>query len=237
MVVYYTVSLILINITITHRAQADHREKEVLYLQSRVLQDRLFTLKDKEASLRILRHDLRHHLNTLHELLQSGELGRALDYISQLDRNLVQIRQGFYCANAVINAVVSCYAAKAQSAEIRFSASVQITDYLPVEDLDIGAVLSNALENAQNACQAQPADTDRFIDLKFVSYQRQYVLDVTNSFDGAAVFDGDGRPVSQNRGHGIGSQSILAFAKEYSATVDYCAVGGVFNIRILFSGP
>lgn len=136
-----------------------------------------------------------------------------------------------------MGAVVSHYAAKSLREKIRFSALIQISDRLPTEDLDIGAVLSNALENAYNACRRLTDDTERFIELKFILHRRQYVLDVSNSFDGAVAFDDNGRPISEKDDHGIGSQSIFAFAKKYNATVDYTVKDCVFNIRMMFSDP
>ena len=162
---------------------------------------------------------------------------KAQTYINRLHRNLCQIRPECYCSDAVINAVVSYYAAKSGREEIRFSALIQISGRLPVEDLDIGAVLSNALENAYNACQGLTGEPERFIALKFILHRRQYLLDVSNSFDGAVAFDDAGRLLSEKDDHGIGSQSIFAFAKKYNATVDYSVKGCVFNIRIMFSGP
>lgn len=234
-IVFYTVSLILIIITKTHRTEAVHREKMLLYLQSKAFEERLSSLEDKDESMRILRHDLRHHLSTLSGLLQNKAYVRAQEYINQLDGNLMQTKQERFCKNAVINAIISYYYENAGKEGIRFSIQVQISRDLPVNDMDIGSVISNLLENAQNACMKQTTDTDRFIDIKFIQHKKQYVLDISNSFDGAVAFDGNGLPVSKRKGHGIGSQSIYAFSRKYGASLDYSAIDGVFSMRILFS--
>ncbi len=234
-IIFYTVSLILIMITIIHRADKERREKTTLYFQSKALRERLFSLEDKEESLRILRHDMRHHLSTLSGLLHNKELLQAQEYVSQLDHNLVQTKQESFCANPVINAVISYYAAIAQRERIQFLIRIQISGNLPVDDMNIGAILSNALENAYNACMKQPVDVKRFIELKFIQHKKQFVLDVSNSFYGDVVFDLSGRPVSQRKDHGIGSQSIFAFVHKYNSTIDYSAKNGVFNLRIMFA--
>lgn len=234
-IVFYMVSLILIMITITHQADRDRREKTALYFQSKALQERLFSLEDKDESLRILRHDMRHHLSTLSGLLHNLELIRAQEYISQLDHNLTQTKQESFCANPVINAVISYYTEIAQKEEIEFSVRVRISGGLPVDDMDIGAVLANALENAYNACKRQAGGAKRFIQLKFIQHKKQFVLDISNSFDGAVAFDATGHPVPQKKDHGTGSQSIFAFARKYNATIDYSAKKGVFSLRIMFT--
>lgn len=156
--VFYTVSLILIIITTTYQAGKDREEKTALNFQSRALKERLFSLEEKDESLRILRHDMRHHFSTLSGLLDHQELSGAREYICQLGHNLMQVKQESFCTNAVINAIISYYAAIAKREEIRFSVQVQISDHLPMDDMDIGAVLSNALENAHNACMKLPLD-------------------------------------------------------------------------------
>jgi hypothetical protein len=233
--VFYTVSLILIIITATYHADEDRREKTALNFQSMALKERLFSLEEKDESLRILRHDISHHLSTLSGLLENQELFRAREYISQLDRNLIQVKQESYCTNAVINAIISYYVETAKREEIRFSVLVLISNDLPVDDMDIGAVLSNTLENAHNACMKLPLDAERFIELKLIQHKSQYVLDVSNSYDGAVEFGDDGRPVSQREDHGIGSQSISAFVRKYHSSIDYSAKDGVFSIRIMFT--
>lgn len=233
--VFYTVTLVLNIMTTTCQAEKDREEKTALNFQSRALKDRLLSLEEKDESLRILRHDMRHHLSTLSGLLDQQELSGAREYIYQLGHNLTQVKQESFCANAVINAIISYYAAVAKRVGIRFSVKVQISDHLPMDDMDIGAVLSNALENAHNACMKLPLDAERYIELKFIQHKKQFVLDISNSYDGPVAFDGVGRPVSQRQDHGIGSKSIFAFVRKYHSTIDYSAVNGVFNIRIMFT--
>lgn len=210
-------------------------EKAALDFQSRALKERLSSLEEKDESLRILRHDIRHHLSTLSGLLDHQELAGAREYVCRLGRNLMQVKQESLCANAVINAIISYYGAIAKREEIRFSVMVQISDRLPVDDMDIGSVLSNALENAHNACMKLPPDAERFIELKFIQHKKQFVLDVSNSYDGDVEFGGDGRPVSQREDHGVGSQSIFAFVRKYHSTIDYSSANGVFSLRIMFT--
>ena len=192
-------------------------------------------MEEKDESLRILRHDMRHHLSTLSGLIDHQELSGVLEYIFQLSNNLMQLKQASFCPNAAINAIISYYATMVKREEIRFSVQVQISGQLPMDDMDIGAVLSNALENAYHACMKLPFDAERFIELKFIQHKKQFVLDISNSYDGVVEFGVDGRPVSQSEDHGVGSKSIFAFVGKYNATIDYSATNGIFSIRIMFA--
>lgn len=178
---------------------------------------------------------MRHHLSTLSGLLESKEYIHAQEYLRQLEQNLAQVKQQSYCSNAVINAILPFYDAKAQKEGIHFSVQIHITGELPVDHLDIGAVISNALDNAMNACMKQSVEAERFINFQFIQHKKQFVLDISNSFSGTVEFDSNNRPVSRSENHGIGSQSIYAFARKYNAATDYSARNGVFSIRIMFA--
>ena len=234
-IVFYVVFLIMIIITSTHQADMKRLEIAALDFQSMALQVRLSVMEEKDESLRILRHDMRHHLYTLSGLLENEDYSEAQKYLGQLDDNLVQTKQGRFCSNVVINAIFSYYASKTQKEGIRFSQEVQIPENLPVNVMDIGTVISNALENAMNACMNQTAESGRFINIKFIQHKKQFVLNISNSFEGTIIFDSNGRPVSRSENHGIGSQSIYAFARKYDSNTDYSAKDGVFSFRIMFT--
>lgn len=95
--------------------------------------------------------------------------------------------------------------------------------------------LSNTLENAYNACLEQPRNSKRFIELKFIQHNKQFVLDICNSYRGTVKFDIEGFPISQKEGHGVGGRSIFAFIRKYHATFDYSAIKGIFSFRLMFS--
>ena len=234
--VLYTVSLILIMITMTYQAEKFRHEKTALSLQGKALRERLQSFEEKDESLSILRHDIRHHLSTLSELIDKREITSAQTYLSQLGNNLVQVKQESFCSNAVINAIISYYSAIAKREEIGFSATVQLYGEVPTDDMDIGTVLSNTLENAFNACMELPRNSERFIELKFVQHNKQFVLDICNSYNGEVQFDAEGFPISHKKGHGIGGRSIFAFIRKYQASFDYSANKGVFSFRLMFSG-
>ena len=234
-VIVYMLFLIFMIMRHTHLAELERQEKTALDLQSRALEKRIAEMEEKDENLRILRHDMRHHLSTLSGLMGSREYSQAQEYLRQLDRNLAQVKQESYCSNAVINAVLSSYAVKCKKEDIRFLVQVEISGDLPVDHLDIGAVISNALENALNACRKQSAEAERFINFQCIQHKKQFVLDISNSFSGTVEFDSGGRPVSPQENHGIGSQSIYAFARKYNATTDYSANNSIFSVRIMFT--
>lgn len=233
--VFYTLSLILIIIASTYKTYMERRENSALDFEIKSLQNLISRMEEKDETLRILRHDMRHHLITISALLENKDgIETAQNYLHQLDSNLMKTKQDSYCNNSVINAILSSYAEKTQRNNIEFTAVVQIPNELSVNDMDIGAVISNALENAYNACLMLPIEEQRFIKLKFIRSKKQVVIDISNSYNGKVEMDSSGTPISNRKNHGFGTQSILAFARKYNSSVDYAADGGVFSVRMMF---
>lgn len=232
--VFFLTGLIIYVIVLTHQSIVESNERTVLDFQAKALDAQLKELLKNEESMRIIRHDFRHHIRVLSSMLQSEQYLKAITYLNSFDKEMESTKIDFTCPNAVIGAITSIYTVKAAEENIQFTHFEDIPGVLPVDDLDIGAAISNALENALNAC-VRMSTPNRYIDFKFVCCKKQYILELTNSFEGTVEFDNNGRPISVQENHGVGSYSIYAFCKKYNATIDYMAENGVFTMRLLFN--
>lgn len=72
----------------------------------------------------------------------------------------------------------------------------------------------------------------RYIRCKCLS-EPQLMFQISNPYEGELVFDAAGRPVSREKGHGIGTRSIAAFCEKHGAHCEYKADKGMFSLRIL----
>lgn len=231
----YFITLVQIIIAKNLAHSVEKREKLSLSYQIKLLKAQQESDIEKFESLRILRHDMHHHLSTISLLLKNSETQKATEYIYRLSDNLADTKQKKYCSNAIINAILSNYIEQAHNFGIKFNCTVQMTVKLPVDEMHIGIIISNALENALNACKSQAPDQDCFINFELIQHNKQFVLNIENSYTGTISFDSDGHPVSNETNHGIGTRSILAFSKVHHSAVDYFAENGVFRLCIIFS--
>lgn len=183
-----------------------------------------------EKNLKIMRHDMRHGLNILEEFALKGEAQEALDYIGSTQRALDETSITHYCANPILDAVLSSYFRKAEESGIHVETHLHIPEELPVADIDLATVFGNALDNAILACSALPKK-DRMLSCTCI-IKPTLMLEVKNSFRGHVIFSPDGLPMATEDSHGIGSQSIAAFCKKYSAVYNYEATGNTFRLII-----
>ena len=123
----------------------------------------------------------------------------------------------------------------AKSEGISVDTKLDIPEKLPgIDSTELACVFSNAIENARNACRKMPDGTEKILKITCVT-KPVLGFEIANSYCQDVEFDKKGLPVSQQKGHGIGTQSIAAFAKKYGAVLDYQAQDGIFKLRIIMN--
>lgn len=184
---------------------------------------------------RAYRHDMRHHLRVLDSLAQGENNKEIARYLSDLDERIRETEQQTYCENTTVNAVLSSYIGKAKEAGCTVSTNVRIPATLPIDDLDICAVLGNALENAIEACSGKSDTEARHIELTAVLEEGgKFVVSVENPCKESLSFDREGLPVVPKReGHGVGLKSIKSIAENYRGLFSCECKDDVFQVSVV----
>ncbi|NCA67175.1 MAG: GHKL domain-containing protein [Clostridia bacterium] len=184
-----------------------------------------------ERKMEILRHDTRHFIENISSLIKSGDVSAALDFIGKKDSDYKKIIIEKYCENSTINAILTHYFALIKNDCISLKHKLYIPTQIDIEEMDLANVFANALENARNAVK-KLSEERRHIDIVCL-YKPKFVIEISNTFDGKILLDKYGAPFSDIKDHGIGTQSIKAFADKYNAVLDYKIVEDCFSLRIL----
>lgn len=136
-----------------------------------------------------------------------------------------------YCENTTVNAVIGHYLSWADKEGIQTSVSVNIPDSLSVDDMELAITISNLLENAVFACLKLP-EKDRYLKMT-AKYKNQLLLEIENSCEGMVPLDEDGHPFSDEKNHGIGTRSVLAFINKTNSEIYYIAEEKRFRVRMI----
>ena len=105
---------------------------------------------------------------------------------------------------------------------------------LKMEDLELGAVFSNALDNAIAACGKMEDRAKRKISVECREQSGQLHIQIRNAFAGEIRFDGE-FPVSIREGHGFGTRSIAAIAGKYGGIFSFTANEGFFETTVILN--
>lgn len=214
-----------------YRIQMERQNAALLTMQISALKEKLQKVKEVEEGIRIQRHDMRHQLQAVRELLAQGDRNSALDFLDTAQKRLDEQKVVRWCRPPVLDAVFSSYFEQAKNQGIRVEAAVSLPDTLPVDEGELAIVLANALENAIHANLELPPE-QRELRCKMVGIPG-VMLEITNPCTGDVVFDGSGLPVSSRDGHGLGVQSISAFCQRHSAVCEFDLSDGWFCLRLV----
>ena len=178
------------------------------------------------------RHDIRHHMLTIQELLDNGETEKASDYLKQYLDSSRKKTAVKLCGNPIINMIVSHYRDIAEKLDISLSIRINIPDKLPIQDIDISVLLGNLLENAMEAVSAVGL-ASREIKLNMGCRGKMLGITVDNSFNGV-VYKKDGKYFSTKSEHrGLGLDSISDIAEKYHGGVEFRHDGNMFYSSIM----
>ena len=206
-------------------------EREYLQLAAGTMSGRLKLMEEVSAQNSRAAHDRRHFNNVLLELLERGKTGEAAALL-QSQNQATPIISRVFCENPAVNAAVCHYAGLAEQAGIPAEIALDIPDNLNVDALELSMVVSNLMENAIQACERLPKNQTPYLRFTCRSVER-LLLEMENPCAEGTVLDKNGYPVAREEGHGIGSKSVLAFAKKYDGELLYKIKNGVFRIRLL----
>lgn len=232
---YSSIFLSLKNLQREFRFKEDNQkmqaEREYLQLAAGNMSRRLELMAEVSAQNRRAAHDRRHFNNVLLELLEQGNAGEAAILLQNQNQAAPKISR-VYCENPAVNAAVCHYAGLAEQAGIPAEIALEIPAALPVDALELSMVVSNLMENAIQACGRLPRNKARWLRFTCRSVGR-LLLEMENPCVESAALDARGCPITCEKGHGIGSKSVAAFAKEYNGELLYKIESNVFQVRLL----
>lgn len=222
----------------------ERTEKLILQTQIAQLQQSISESERLHESDRAFRHDLKNNLFVLQELLREkcpddGEINR---YFENLRLSSEETERRIKTGNAVSDAVVNgkFTLAARELPGIRLDADgFLLNDLGGIEAYDVGIILSNALDNAIEACRAlreKCPDEKLFISVRSIRKKNMLLIEVENSFGGTLRRGADGFPQTtkpDGASHGIGLRSIRSCAEKYSGGVDFTAENGRFVLSVM----
>lgn len=191
----------------------------------------------KMEAAREYRHDMRHHLAVIEGLAKQDECDKIIEYTSKLNGSFGETQNVIYCKNPEVNAVLSEYISRAESAGCRINRSLALPEMIPFEENDVCLVLANAIDNAINACSELPGEK-RYINIS-AEYDGSHrlLVSVENPCSNTPKFDENGLPVSDKHSdeHGIGLRSVKHIVEKYNGFLRCMPENGEFVFQaVLF---
>ena len=175
------------------------------------------------------RHDLHHHGKVVLAHLEQGEVEEAKEYLRKYREYLEEGGLRNYCHNLTANALLRITERRCIANGINFRFRGDIPKDLVLGEPGAGTVFGNLLENACEACEKC---SNAYLHIKAETRQNVLYVEVKNSVDGKAAFEGD-LPQSTKKGGGIGLRSINTVLARHDGMMTCRQEGNQFITRII----
>jgi len=227
--------LCMVTFMVCRAISEDHsrfRERQGMQRQLEEQKTHYAHLQGSVEEARRARHDLKHHFAAIQHYIDTDDKSGLQSFCDELMTRTVTQSRIPYTGNPAADGVLYHYVVQAQEQGVRFE-HAGVLRCPGVADVDLCALLGNALENAFTACRDVPKEP--FVSVKAVTQSGFLSIIVENSFAGT-IREKDGILLSQKRdysrgGHGL--PSILEICRKNGGTCRYDFEDGVFYLSIL----
>lgn len=186
-------------------------------------------LEKMNAEIIRFRHDYTNHLRSILSLIQMNEYSQAEEYIEKLQK--VQYSSAtamFYTGNKLADALLAD-----KSAVLDSNCRIEYSGIIPssIENVDLCIILSNALDNAVEACRefTSPCAISIFAG----EQQGYFVMSIKNPTTCPYNFyDIPPTTKSEKERHGMGLYNIESTVKKYNGQMKVKCENGIFNLMI-----
>ncbi len=209
------------------RRKRDHEKNKALEIR----QMQYDSITNDIELTRLMRHDMRHHLNHIADLLDEGKESEIKDYLAHLTVQVSKRETMTFCQNDTVNALLQYYTGIATMKNIRCDITAECGE-LSVTATDLTVLLGNTMENAIRACESpcQGIEENRCISVSIGSIGNTLAIQVTNSCNsihpsGRYRMDGSFLPAaafaSGRKGGGLGLYSLEHTAAKYGGSASF----------------
>lgn len=209
----------------------------LLQVQVSSLKNHADMFSTMDGQLKLYRHDMRHYIKVIHACVESQNWDSVNQVLESMNRSLNGYGDSgelkVYSGDPIIDATLSFFSERAKDENIEFHVYLDNVKNKEIDITEFSVMLSNAIENAYNACIKMPEEEKRIINVKGLCEKAQYLLEITNTYDGTAEFDSKGMPVTSREGHGYGTRSIESFVQRCKGYLSFDVRDGWFRMRMI----
>ncbi len=213
---------------------AAQRERDILASLLQQSQSELDNMRQIQSSTIIYRHDMRHHLSLLGSYAADGDLRKIREYLASTEADIASLTPVRYCENETVNLILTSFEARAKKLQVNLYADIKLPENLGVNDTELCALLSNALENAISAAVQLEDEKLRKVYIHAIINGDKLVISTENAYVGEIQIEGE-LPKSNKKeaGHGFGIKSMVSIVKRHGGLYSIETAGGVFILQLM----
>ena len=204
---------------------------KIVEYQTEQSEKHLNEVRSIHKEMRGYKHDFHHHLQTLKVQIESGEIERAIAYIEELDKALMNVDTLLKTGNVSLDAILSAKIAQAKAENISVTVKANVPDSLTISDAELSIIVGNLLDNAIEACRT--VSGERFIRIYATMKGNMLYFSMLNTAGAKKKKIGSLFATQKDGMHGFGLRRAEAILEEHGGWVKYNSEDGAFTSEFL----
>ncbi len=216
-------------------AMEQKHENEMLRQQMEAYKNQLDVIQQSEKRVRILKHDLKHHMSELQCLAEKNDVKEITDYLAKMQDSLQNPNEFVSTGNGQTDSVLNYLLRKAREKGFDVHARVRIPDSIN-HSFNLNIILGNLLENA---IEAGEKTEEKRLDVLISAKQGVLHIEVGNSYPGKETLrEGSEKGTylttkEEKENHGIGLSSIQRIVEENHGSMEVLPEEKFLKIKII----
>lgn len=203
--------------------------------QNLFLKRQMTAWKEEEKQLSSFRHDFKNHMLCIKNLISGGKETEALEYLNSITHSVNSLSPHISTGNVYADAIIREKLVLAQAKGIQLETDLIFPPSEMLSPMDLCIILSNALDNALEACSKLSKEETKAIQA--VSYVRHSCLIIeiktplpSPKSDRADIFVST---KEDSRLHGIGLTNIHQAVERCHGTLSLAAQDSIFHFSLM----
>lgn len=217
------------------------REAEILARQMELLEVQYYQISRHIQEVTRLRHDIRHHLNTISVLNAEGKQEEIAGYLKEYQVAYEKTEAISVSGYGLVDSILNYYLSKAAESNITVKLQNRLKKSYPFSSTDMTVLLGNCLENALEACK-ESGCPDQLLQVELQVVNSSFLIRISNTMKKQEPSDSgftEYHSITSTKGRerGWGLSSAQQIAKKYKGTLEIQQKEEIFTVRILLNIP
>ena len=206
-------------------------ENEILKQEAQSYANQLEMTLQAENKIKIMRHDMRHHIMELQILAEKGQTEDIQKYLDQMTDFIKMPKEIVESGNIKTDCLINFFLQKAKENLKEVKIDVSLPEEIK-HSFDLNIVLGNLLENA---IEASRKSEEKLLIISLYHDAGILKIKVRNSFSGAIMKGRSGFITNKEHKeeHGIGLKSVRKIVENYDGILETRTEGQYFEVKVI----